>query len=102
MNNRASGILLHITSLPSQFGIGDLGPWAYRFADLLAESGQSLWQVLPLTPPRPDHYSPYLSPSAFAGNWLLVSPELLVQDGLLTVDDLSSHPEFPADQVEYR
>jgi len=65
---RGSGILLHITSLPSPFGIGDLGPGAYRFADFLCETRQSIWQVLPLNPTDPANgNSPYSSASAFAG-----------------------------------
>src|SRR5215469_6403766 len=71
---RASGILLHITSLPSRFGIGDLGPEAYRFADWLAEAGQHIWQVLPLGPVGYGE-SPYQLYSAFAGNPLLISLE---------------------------
>ncbi|MFC1836955.1 4-alpha-glucanotransferase [Thermodesulfobacteriota bacterium] len=98
---RGSGILLHVTSLPSRFGIGDLGPWAYRFVDFLAESRQSVWQILPLSPPRPDHYSPYLGPSAFALNPFLISPDLLVDEGLLTDVDLEASPAFPEDQVDY-
>ncbi|MFH1116511.1 MAG: 4-alpha-glucanotransferase [Pseudomonadota bacterium] len=101
MTRRLSGILLHLTSLPSPYGIGDLGPSAYRFADFLSETKQSLWQILPVNPPRPDHYSPYLSPSAFAGNPLLISPELLVRDGLLQESDLQARPEFPADRVDF-
>lgn len=101
MNRRSNGILLHLTSLPSLFGIGDLGPSAYNFADFLSETGQSLWQILPVNPPRPDHYSPYLSPSAFAGNPLLISPELLVRDCLLEQSDLQSSPGFPADRVDF-
>jgi len=101
MKRRGSGILMHITSLPSLFGIGDMGPWAYRFADFLAEAKQTFWQILPLTPTEPDHYSPYLSPSAFAGNPMLISPELLVQDGLLSTTDLQSVPDFPIDRADY-
>src|ERR671919_2049658 len=82
VSSRASGILLHPTSLPSQFGIGDLGPEAYRFIDFLVEAGQSLWQVLPLGPTGYGD-SPYACYSAFAGNTLLISPEQLVTDGLL-------------------
>jgi 4-alpha-glucanotransferase len=102
MKRRGSGILLHVTSLPSPFGIGDLGPAAYRFVDFLSDSGQSYWQVLPLTPTMPVHCnSPYASTSAFAGNTLLISPELLVQDGLLTSYDVQSPPPFPESPVEY-
>src|SRR5687767_4133833 len=84
---RASGILLHPTSLPGRFGIGDLGDESYRFADFLVASGQSLWQVLPLGP-ADEGDSPYSSTSAFAGNTLLISPEKLVEDGLLDRSDL--------------
>ena len=79
---RSSGILLHPTSLPGPFGIGDLGPEAYRFADFLAAAGQSLWQMLPLGPTGYGD-SPYAGYSAFAGNTLLISPERLLADGLL-------------------
>jgi 4-alpha-glucanotransferase len=91
--SRSSGILLHPTSLPGRFGVGDLGPEAYRFADFLAQSRQSLWQVLPLGPTGYGD-SPYACFSAFAGNTLLISPELLAQDGLLGEDDLASVPAF--------
>ena len=82
---RRSGILLHVTSLPSRFGIGDLGPEAYRFADFLHRSGQRLWQILPLVPTDTlKGNSPYSSSSAFAGNPLLISPERLVEEGFLS------------------
>lgn len=84
---RASGILLHPTSQPGRFGVGDLGNEAYRFADFLVASGQSFWQVLPLGPTN-EEGSPYFSYSAFAGNTLLISPEKLVEDGLLEKSDL--------------
>ena len=80
--SRSSGVLLHITSLPSPYGIGDLGPAAYTFADHLAEAGQSIWQVLPIVPVGYGE-SPYASPSTFAGNPLLISPDLLVEQGAL-------------------
>jgi 4-alpha-glucanotransferase len=100
---RRSGILLHVTSLPSPFGIGDLGPEAYRFADFLHRSGQRLWQMLPLAPTDPRMgNSPYSSPSAFAGNPLLVSPEKLVDEGLLSRQDLARAPRLPAGPVDYR
>jgi len=84
---RSSGVLLHPTSLPGPFGIGDLGPEAFRFAKFLVDAGQSLWQVLPLGPTGYGD-SPYACYSAFAGNTLLVSPEQLVTDGLLMKSDL--------------
>jgi 4-alpha-glucanotransferase len=79
---RLSGVLLHPTSLPGPFGIGDLGPEAYKFVDFLVDAGQSLWQVLPLGPTGYGD-SPYACYSAFAGNTLLISPEQLVAEGLL-------------------
>lgn len=84
---RQCGVLLHPTSLPSPFGIGDLGPEAYKFVDFLAEAGQKVWQILPLNPVGAGD-SPYASPSAFAGNPLLISLELLADKGLLTEGDL--------------
>jgi 4-alpha-glucanotransferase len=102
LKRRASGVLCHITSLPSPFGCGDLGPWAYRFADLLADGGQTYWQVLPLTPTEPAlGNSPYMSPSAFAGNTLLISPELLVDDGYLIEDELRPLPAFSGERVDF-
>src|SRR5436190_3384137 len=97
---RASGILLHPTSLPGRFAIGDLGPAAFAFADFLAASGQSLWQVLPLGPTGYGD-SPYACYSAFAGNTLLISPEQLVADGLLAKEELTNVPEFAAKRVEF-
>lgn len=88
-NTRKSGILLHITSLPNQFGIGDLGSSAYKFIDFLHISKQRLWQILPLGPT--DFYgSPYAPYSAFAGNHYLISPEKLVAEGLLSEQDINS------------
>ncbi|HMP72361.1 MAG TPA: 4-alpha-glucanotransferase [Kiritimatiellia bacterium] len=97
---RESGILLHPTSLPSRYGIGDIGPNAYRFAETLAGMGQHLWQILPhgLTGYGD---SPYQSFSTFAGNPLLLSPELLVEDGLLSASALDGYPVFPDDTVDY-
>lgn len=101
--NRRSGILLPIASLPSPYGIGDLGPWAYRFTDFLAETGQGLWQILPLNPTCTAFgNSPYSSYSAFAGNPLLISPDLLVRDGLLAQDDLDGLSPFPQERVDYK
>ena len=79
---RSSGILLHPTSLPGSYGIGDLGPSAYRFVDFLERSGQTYWQMLPLGPTGYGD-SPYQTLSAFGGNPILISPELLVEDDLL-------------------
>ena len=97
---RASGVLLHPTSLPSRFGIGDFGPDAYRFVDALVEMGQKLWQVLPLGPTGYGD-SPYQCFSAFAGNPLLISLERLVEENALSPDDLNAVPSFPAHQVAY-
>src|SRR5215210_9070649 len=97
---RTSGILLHPTSLPGRFGVGDLGPESYRFIDFLADAGQHLWQVLPLGPTGYGN-SPYQCFSAFAGNTLLVSPELLVEQGLLAPGALEGLPTLTEDRVEY-
>jgi len=97
---RASGILLHPTSLPGAHGIGDLGPQAHRFLDWLSEAGCKLWQVLPLGPTGYGD-SPYQCFSAFAGNPYLISFDLLLQDGLLTVEDLKDKPDFPASRVDF-
>src|SRR5882672_5474649 len=83
---RASGLLMHATSLPSPYGIGDLGPGALAWIDRLSEAGQTWWQALPLGPTG-CHNSPYQCLSSFAGNGLLISPELLIEDGLLQADD---------------
>jgi 4-alpha-glucanotransferase len=102
MKTRGSGILIHLTSLPSPFGIGDMGPSAYRFVDFLAESSQRYWQMLPLNPTDPTHYSsPYHSFSAFACNPLLISPEALMEEGLLDRSALESPPPFPRGKVDY-
>ncbi len=86
--DRSSGCLLHLTSLPSPWGIGDLGQEAREFVDFLAASGQKLWQVLPLNPPGEWH-SPYQSASVFAGNTLLISLDSFVQEGLLTAAEVN-------------
>ncbi|MCK5514872.1 MAG: 4-alpha-glucanotransferase [Deltaproteobacteria bacterium] len=102
MKRRGSGILLHITSLPSPYGIGDMGPWAYKFADFLSQAKQHYWQILPLNPADPIYgNSPYHSISAFANNLLLISPELMVQDGFLSRKDLEPLPNFPQRKVDY-
>lgn len=102
MRIRSCGVLLPILSLPSRFGIGDLGPVAYRFVDFLSSAGQSLWQVLPLNPTDPRHgNSPYHSESAFAFNPLFISPESLMKEGWLDPEDLQGHPSFPLEMVDY-
>jgi len=100
MSTRASGILLHPTSFPGRFGIGDLGQEAYWFVDFLAGSGQQYWQVLPLGPTGFGN-SPYMCYSALAGNPLLISPEVLRDEGFLADEDLWHVPEFRSDRVEY-
>src|SRR4051812_10559966 len=97
---RASGILLHPTSLPGRFGIGDLGQQAYRFVDWLAAAGQTYWQIMPLGPTGYGD-SPYSAFSAFAGNTNLVSPEMLVESGLLEGPDIAEAPDLPAERVDY-
>jgi 4-alpha-glucanotransferase len=92
--------LLHPTSLPGEFGIGDLGQEAVKFVDLLVRAGQSCWQILPLGPTGYGD-SPYQSFSAFAGNTLLVSPELLIEDGLIDEAGLGAKPIFPAGKVDF-
>jgi 4-alpha-glucanotransferase len=98
---RSSGVLLHPTSLPGPFGIGDLGAEAYAFADFLVTSGQSLWQVLPLGPTGYGD-SPYACYSAFAGNTLLISPQRLVDEGLLTGEKLANAADFDAERVSFQ
>ncbi|HSO75171.1 MAG TPA: 4-alpha-glucanotransferase, partial [Blastocatellia bacterium] len=97
---RSSGILLHPTSLPGRFGIGDFGEQAYKFVDFLAASGQRLWQILPLGPTGFGD-SPYQCFSAFAGKTTLISPERLVEDGLMSAADLAAAPKFSNDRVEF-
>src|ERR1700692_3406148 len=88
---RLSGILLHVTSLPSYGGVGDFGPAAYAFADFLASAKQRLWQVLPLSPTGYGS-SPYSALSAFAGNPLLISLEKLTEEGCISADRLGGLP----------
>jgi len=100
--DRGSGILCHLTSLPSRFGIGDMGPWAYRFADFLSETKQRYWQYLPLNPTDLEYFnSPYHSISAFAGNPLLISPELLFQHGFLGQYHPEPLPQLKEPLVDY-
>ncbi len=97
---RSSGILLHPSSLPGRFGIGDLGPQAHEFVDFLAESGQGWWQVLPLGPTGGMN-SPYQSHSSFAGNPLLISPETMVEQGWLKPQELTDQPRLASDHVDF-
>src|SRR5262249_52297008 len=96
---RASGLLLHVTSLPSRYGIGDVGPAALAWIDQLRGAGQSWWQALPLGPTGYGN-SPYQPLSSFAGNELLVSPDWLVEDGLLREDECDSY-FFPRGEIDY-
>ncbi len=96
---RASGLLLHVTSLPSRYGIGDVGPEALAWVDRLHEAGQSWWQSLPLGPTGYGD-SPYQPLSSFAGNWLLISPDGLVAEGLLQPSE-AAHASFPESAVDY-
>jgi 4-alpha-glucanotransferase len=97
---RSSGILLHPSSFPSRFGIGDLGLEAYGFIDFLKNSHQQYWQVLPLGPTGYGN-SPYMCYSAMAGNYFLISPDKLLEEGLLTEADLADLPDFSADKVDF-
>jgi 4-alpha-glucanotransferase len=96
---RASGLLLHVTSLPSRYGIGDVGPAALSWIDRLAEAGQSWWQMLPLGPTGYGN-SPYQSLSSFAGNELFISPDWLMEEELLRASDCKA-PAFPQNKVNY-
>ncbi len=98
--SRLSGILVHPTSFPSPYGIGDLGQGAYDFIDFLEATNQHLWQVLPLSPTGFGD-SPYQGPSAFAGQPLIISPELLAKAGLLTEADLAEVPQWDPHKVDY-
>ena len=97
---RSAGILLNPTSLPGKFGIGDLGSEAFRFIDFLKKAGQTLWQVFPLGPTGYGD-SPYQCFSAFAGNPLLISPEKLKEDGLLSEEDLAKPPDSSPQKIDY-
>ncbi len=97
---RRSGVLLHPTSLPGRFGIGDLGAIAYRFVDFLAAAGQTYWQVLPMSPTGYAD-SPYQGLSVFAGNPMLISPDKLAAAGHLPASGLDNVPNFPAQHVDF-
>src|SRR5947209_8963612 len=96
---RASDVLLHVTSLPSPYGIGDVGPAALKWIDRLHEARQSWWQALPLGPTGYGN-SPYQSLSSFAGNGLLISPECLIEEGLLRASNIADH-SFSESVVDY-
>ncbi|MCD6520364.1 MAG: 4-alpha-glucanotransferase [Anaerolineae bacterium] len=100
LTERRCGILCHPTSMPSPYGIGDLGQGAENFIEFLVEAGQTLWQVLPLGPTGYGD-SPYQSFSAFAGNPLLIDLEQLVEEGLLPKEEISPPPTFPEERVDY-
>lgn len=102
IHKRSGGVLLHITSLPSPFGIGDLGPEAYKFADFIHEAGLTYWQILPLNPVEgKSGYSPYSGLSAFAGNPMLISPELLVKEKYLKEEDLDAKLSPDPSQINF-
>ena len=91
---------MHPTSLPGEYGIGELGPYAYRFIDDLFEMGITLWQVLPLCPTDLSH-SPYSALSSFAGNHLLISSDFLIRDGLLKTNELKKIPQFKKNKIDF-
>jgi 4-alpha-glucanotransferase len=102
VGERNAGVLLHITSLPSPFGIGDLGPEAKKFADFLYRSGQSWWQMLPVNPTEAGQgHSPYSAVSSRAGNILMISPEALASQGLLNPEELDEYYLEPHDSTDY-
>ena len=100
ITTRKSGILVHPTSFPSPFGIGDLGEYAYKFIDFLKQANQSYWQILPLNPVGSGN-SPYQSISSFAGNVLLISPASLAEEGFIEFKDIADPPLFNDDRVDY-
>ncbi|TCD08440.1 malto-oligosyltrehalose synthase [Pedobacter frigidisoli] len=101
-NNRSAGILMHITSLPSAFGIGDLGIESKKFVDFLNDTKQKYWQILPINPTKAENgHSPYSSNSAMAGNILLISPSLLVDDGLLNSKELENAKTEVTDKIDF-
>src|SRR3954471_20482577 len=96
---RASGVLLHVTSLPTRYGIGDLGPSARAWIDCLHDAGQTWWQALPLGPTG-YRDSPYQALCSFAGNGLLISPDALIEDGIFLPSDCHNR-SLPDDAVDY-
>ncbi|MBB6272460.1 malto-oligosyltrehalose synthase/4-alpha-glucanotransferase [Pedobacter cryoconitis] len=102
-HQRGVGILLHVTSLPSAYGIGDFGPVALKYLSFLSDNGLKYWQVLPMNPISGGHaYSPYSTTSVMAGNTLLISPEILYDEGLLTKEELDGHQEKIKRNVSYK
>jgi 4-alpha-glucanotransferase len=102
MHKRHSGILMHITSIPSKYGIGDMGPFAYAFVDFLNASGQKYWQILPINPTDGiNGNSPYSCTSSFAGNALLISPEMMVIDGFLRASDVNIPTPLAEEKMDY-
>lgn len=102
LKRRAGGVLLHLTSLPSRYGAGNFGPQAYAFADFLKQAGANYWQILPLNyTTGGTGNSPYNCFSAFAGNPLLISPELLYKDGLLRKSELNPPSSFPLESAQF-
>jgi len=97
---RASGVLMHVTSLPSPYGVGDVGPAAFAWVDRLHDAGQTWWQALPLGPTGCGN-SPYSCLSSFAGNTLLVSPDVLIEDGLLSPTDCEAGRHLPKNAVDF-
>src|SRR5260370_30139942 len=97
---RYAGVLLHPTSLPGRYGIGDFGDELIAFLDWAASAGMRVWQVLPLNPPGYG-YSPYGCISSFAGNPLLISPQRLVEQDLLPASAVEGLPEFPDDHIDF-
>lgn len=101
-NKRSSGILIHITSLPSKYGVGDFGPDAFNFADFLAKSSQTNWQILPVNPPAIlNPHSPYSCLSTFAGNPVMISPQILHRQGFLERADIQNIPAFDDTKVNF-
>ncbi|MEN6633344.1 MAG: 4-alpha-glucanotransferase, partial [Candidatus Polarisedimenticolia bacterium] len=97
---RSAGVLLHPTSLPGPYGIGDLGPAAHAYVDWLADAGAAYWQVLPVNPPGPAS-CPYTAHSTFAGATILVSPETMLADGLVAAADLEGAPDRAPDESDH-
>lgn len=97
---RTAGALLHPTSLPGRYGIGDLGDETIAFLDWMASAGMTIWQILPVNPPGFGH-SPYGCVSSFAGNPLLISPQRMLEDGLLEAGETAEPPAFSHDRVEF-